>query len=109
MKEKGPGDLGAGGMESVLGRPGTLVGVIVPFSLELLSEDPSAPESLSASRICMHTQSLNLNPPFPSRISFQLQVFPAVQKAWHKSASTGYVSTIACIQPGGIHYSRLCC
>ena len=59
MKEKGPGDLGAGGMESVLGRPDTLVGVIVPFSLEPLSEDPSAPESLRASRICMRTHTID--------------------------------------------------
>ena len=56
MNEKGPGDLGAGGMESVLGSTGILVGVMVPFSLELLSDDPSVPDSLNVSRICMHEQ-----------------------------------------------------
>lgn len=53
MKEKGPGDFGAGGMESVLGSAGILWGVMAPFSLEALSDEPSAPESLSVSRICM--------------------------------------------------------
>ncbi len=81
MKEKGPGDLGAGGMESVLGSAVVLVGVMVPFSLEPLSEDPSAPESLSASRICMYTHTINSDHSFSSRISFQLHVLPAVTQA----------------------------
>ncbi len=59
MKEKGPGDLGAKGIESVLGSPGGLVGVMVPERLDLLGRDAAdeaPPDSLSASRICAQKQ-----------------------------------------------------
>ena len=61
MKEKGPGDLGAGGIESVLGRTGILGGVMVPFSLEPLKDDPSAPDSLNVSRICINKDMVSHN------------------------------------------------
>ena len=59
MNEKGPGDFGAGGIESVLGSPGGLVGVIVPGdpNLPWVPGHPRDPDCRNNPKICNgHTQ-----------------------------------------------------
>ena len=59
MNEKGPGDFGAGGIDSVLGSPGGFVGVMVPGDPDLpwVPGHPRDPDCRNNPKICKeHTQ-----------------------------------------------------
>ena len=72
MKENGPGDLGAGGVESVLASPGGLGGVMGPDTLPLLGNEalPGDSERLNVANICkMHAVSITEYHCEPSNLS----------------------------------------
>ena len=64
MKENGPGDLGAGGVESVLASPGGLGGVMGPATWPLLGKEalPGDSDRLNVATICnMHAEFVHEN------------------------------------------------